>query len=29
MEEDRVTKKIFNENWKGRDEGEDQGKDGK
>jgi len=29
MEEDRMPKKIFTENWKGRDEGEDPGKDGK
>ena len=28
-EEDRMTKKIFAQNWKGRDEGEDPRKDGK
>jgi hypothetical protein len=27
--EDRVPKKIFPKNWKGRDEGEDPEKDGK
>jgi hypothetical protein len=29
MEEDRVPKKISPKSWKGRDEGEDPGKDGK
>jgi hypothetical protein len=29
MEEDRIPKKIFTQNWKGRDEEEDPGKDGK
>ena len=29
MEEDRMPKKIFTQNWKGREEGEDPGKDGK
>jgi hypothetical protein len=28
MEEDRMPKKIFTKNWKGREEGEDPGKDG-
>jgi hypothetical protein len=29
MEEDRMPKKSSPKNWKGRDEGEDTGKDGK
>jgi hypothetical protein len=29
MEEDRMPKKISLKNWKGRDEGNDPGKDGK
>jgi len=29
MEEDRMPKKSSPKNWKGRDEGEDPGKDGK
>ena len=29
MEEDRMHKKISTKNWKGREEGEDPGKDGK
>jgi len=29
MEEDRMPKKIFTHNWKGREEWEDTGKDGK
>ena len=29
MEEDRMPKKIFTQNWKGREEEEDPGKDGK
>jgi len=29
MEEDRIPKKSSLKNWKGRDEGEDPGKDGK
>jgi len=28
MEEDRMPEKIFTQNWKGRDEEEDPGKDG-
>ena len=28
-EEDKMLKKIFTQNWKGREEGEDLGKDGK
>jgi len=29
MEEDRMPKKMFTQNWKGREEGEDPGKYGK
>jgi len=29
MEEDRMHKNIFTQNWKGREEGEDPEKDGK
>jgi len=29
MEEDRMPKKIFTQNWKGREKGEDTRKDGK